>query len=338
MKLRLGLILLAMGLFLVVGISKVEWSVASEAIGEVDWLLMSPIFLLYILTHVARSIRLGALLATPVPFWRLFSINAIGFMAINVIPLRLGEAVRPYLLKEQDDVDLGVSVAGIVVERLYDFAMLLTMLLIVGFAIDLPSHSVAFGGREVDVIAVGQRGASVMLSVAVVGLVVALGIGERFSALLERFGVIGRVLDSIFRGFLGAFKQLRQDPMRGVVALLCSLVVWGTTIAAVWLVMRSFGLSGGWAAALVCWTFTITGMTFMPTPGFFGAYEACCAGALVLMEICTLSEAMAFALVLHLGQFVYLSVLGVTFLVKEGVTLGGVVRSSLDGAKGQAPG
>jgi len=328
-SLRVLAALLVMAGFLALGISKVDMTEARSAIDGVEWWSMSSVVLFYLTTHVARSYRLQSLLTVKVPFSRLFSVNAIGFMAINVIPLRLGEAVRPYLLKEQDKVELGVSVAAIVVERLLDFSMLLLMLLLVGFAVDMPSHTIDIGNRSVDLIALGQRGAGVMLLLGIVAVCVALSMGDRVTGWFQRFGGAGRFVSDVLAGFQSAFVRLRAEPVRGVIAFLCTAIVWGTTIIAVKIVLHSFGLPSGWDIALVAWTFTLTGMTFIPTPGFFGSYEACCAGALVLLGVASISQAMAFALVLHLGQFLYLSVLGATFLIKEGVSLGGVVKRSL---------
>ena len=328
-SLRVLAALIIMAGFLAFGISKVDMREAQSAIDGVEWWSMSTVVILYLSTHVARSYRLQSLLAVPVSFSRLFSVNAIGFMAINVIPLRLGEAVRPYLLKEQDKVDLGVSVAAIVVERLFDFTMLLFMLLLVGFAVDMPSHNIEVGERSVDLIALGQRGAGIMLILGIVAVGVALSMGDRITGWFKNHGGFGRFVGEVLVGFQEAFARLRAEPARGGIAFFCTAVVWITTIVAVKIALYSFGLPHGWDVALVAWTFTLTGMTFIPTPGFFGSYEACCAGALVLLGVATISQAMAFALVLHLGQFLYLSVLGLIFLVKEGVSLGGVVRSSL---------
>jgi uncharacterized protein (TIRG00374 family) len=328
-SIRVLVALIIMAGFLALGISKVDMGEARLALAGVEWWSMSIVFVLYLATHVARSYRLQSLLAVPVSFPRLFSVNAIGFMAINVIPLRLGEAVRPYLLKEQDKVELGVSVAAIVVERLFDFSMLLFMLLLVGFAVDLPSHNIDIGSRSVDLIALGQRGAGVMLVLGIVAVSAALSMGDRVTGWFSRFSGVGRFVSDVLVGFQQAFARLRAEPTRGLNAFVCTVLVWVTTIVAVKVALYSFGLPHGWNVALVAWTFTLTGMTFVPTPGFFGSYEACCAGALVLLGVASISQAMAFALVLHLGQFLYLSVVGVIFLVKEGISLGGVVRNSL---------
>ncbi|MBK9643643.1 MAG: flippase-like domain-containing protein [Deltaproteobacteria bacterium] len=63
---------------------------------QIAWVV--PAWALFFACHAVRTLRLRALIGEPLPFWPLFGINAIGFLAINVIPLRLGEFVRPTLL------------------------------------------------------------------------------------------------------------------------------------------------------------------------------------------------------------------------------------------------
>ena len=64
----------------------------------------------------------------------------------------------------------------------------------------------------------------------------------------------------------------------------------------------------------------LTGMTAVPTPGFFGIYELACVAALKLWFVDpTLSR--TFAIVLHLGQFIFILLLGGVFLFLEGLSL-----------------
>ena len=57
--------------------------------------------------------------------WSLFSITSVGFMAINLLPVRMGEFVRPYLISQKSSIRLGSSLATIVVERVFDMLTLM---------------------------------------------------------------------------------------------------------------------------------------------------------------------------------------------------------------------
>jgi hypothetical protein len=147
LRVRIAVVLVLTALFLGVVIAQMDFDAVGASLGEVNWVRMSPVVLLYFTTHIARSIRLQALLSEPIRLSSVFSINGVGFLAINTIPARMGELVRPYVLKEKYSVPWGASVAAILVERILDFSMLLAMLLGVSFLVDLPSHTVAVGGQ-----------------------------------------------------------------------------------------------------------------------------------------------------------------------------------------------
>lgn len=53
----------------------------------------------------------------PVPFARLNAASAVGFMAVLILPLRLGEIVRPYLVADGRRLRVFTALASVVVER-----------------------------------------------------------------------------------------------------------------------------------------------------------------------------------------------------------------------------
>lgn len=56
------------------------------------------VFFLAHLTLGARAWRFGLLLDHRLPARAVLSVTAVGFMAIGVLPLRMGEVVRPVIL------------------------------------------------------------------------------------------------------------------------------------------------------------------------------------------------------------------------------------------------
>jgi uncharacterized protein (TIRG00374 family) len=328
---RVLAVLLLTLVFLGVVIAKIDLSAVKASLGGVHWWRMAPVVLLYFSTHIARSIRLRALFSQPLSLRYTFVLNGVGFLAINTIPARLGELVRPYLLKEKHDVPWGASVAAILVERILDFAMLLAMLLGVSFLVDLPAHGIQVGGTEVDVVSLGQRLAGGFLLVGLLGGAFAVLSSKRVAAWLRSWKRVPRLADfgaRVVERFDEALRWLWHNPQRAVVAVLGTLFVWGTTLVAVGWVMSCFPeIPVDWRLVLATWTITLTGMTFIPTAGFFGVYEACCAGALMLQGV-EEGPAMACAVVLHLGQFAYMASVGLICLAVEGVSLRAAVSES----------
>ena len=297
---------------------------ARGALASARWSFLLPMFALYGVVHALRALRLGMLLGQPVPYRRLFVITSIGFLAINVVPLRLGELVRPYLLAEREGVPFGRGLAAIVLERLLDMTMLLGLLVGLTLVVDLPSGGVVVQG--VDVVQAGQRAAGVLVAAGgVVGVGVLLA-GEPIFKLLERLP-LGPKIAGLARRFREGFVALFSRPVQGLTLLVVSVVIWALTIGAVATVMNGFaGIPVGLGPAWSTWTITLAGMTALPTPGFFGSYEAFCVASLGLLWGVDRALATTFALVLHLGQFAFTLAIGGGAMLIEGLSLRALVR------------
>jgi uncharacterized membrane protein YbhN (UPF0104 family) len=326
LRLKLGLVLVLTAVFLALALAGIDGAVALEAIAGFRAWVLGPMVLCYLLAHALRALRLQLLLrgegAAP-PYRRVFSINTVGFLAINVMPLRLGEAVRPYLLWEREGVPLGSALAAILLERLLDLLMLLVMLLGVGFVVDLPVGGLQVQG--IDLVAAGQRAVGLAVLVGVVGGTAVVGVGEPALRLIRRLP-LGDKVTGLGGRFIEGLAALARRPLRLLALLGISAGIWAFTLGGVLSVMAGFeGIPATISAAWATWTATITGMTLVPTPGFFGAYELFCSRALWLFDV-NVDVARAFAILLHLGQLGFTVVIGGIFLVVEGLSLRDLVR------------
>ncbi len=297
-----------------------------DVVSEVRWTQMILVVVCYICGHTMRTLRLSLLLEQPVSFRGMFSVISIGFMAINVVPLRLGELVRPYLLLEKHEVPFGASLAAVLLERLLDLAALAVLLLLLSFAVDLPPNGIRVG--DLDVVEAGQRFTGVVMAVGVVGLVGVLWMGQAIVALLQRWPTPGPAIGGLLGSFREGLAQLVRRPAVAAQAILYTVVVWSFTLAAVRYALSAFpDLPATWAASLSTWSITMTGLLVAPTPGFFGTYEAFCKASLLLWGVDT-NLAATFAVVLHMTMFLFSLLLGGIFLAVEGLSLGRVVRAS----------
>lgn len=285
------------------------------------WGYYLPIFAIYLCTHALRVWRLEWILGRKLAFWPVFSVLSIGYLALNTMPFRLGEFVRPYLMSERQGVPMGTGLAAVFVERLVDILALLAMVWLCVFWVEVPPGAIVVGGT--DILAAGQKLAGGALIVGTGGLVGVLALGERALVWTDRLPLGGFV-----RRFVEGLRSLAARPADFVRILLVTVVVWGLTISAIAVQLRAFpGLPTSPQTALVVWTATLSGMSAIPTPGFFGGFEAFCSAALVMLGV-DADAARVFAVLLHLGQFVCTVATGVVFLVYEGISLRDVVAKS----------
>ncbi|MFT7621839.1 MAG: hypothetical protein ACI9WU_001004 [Myxococcota bacterium] len=87
-----------------------------------DMVYLVPYFGVLSAIHFLRVIRWYPLLRplADVDFKRLNRVSAVGFMYLFLLPLRLGELARPYLIADRGDIKMTQALATVVVERVVD--------------------------------------------------------------------------------------------------------------------------------------------------------------------------------------------------------------------------
>ncbi len=316
---RLGLVLLLTVASMVWVFWNFDWQEAEKSLNGVSWDWVPAALAFYSLAHVLRALRFHLLLQGKVPAMQGLSILSVGYLAIHVVPARIGEFVRPYLLAERAGVSWGAALAVIVLERLADMLMLLAMLMGVALWVELPSGALVVW--DTDILLAGQRVIGAATVVGFVGLGTVLALGERVLGLTDPLPG-----GALARRFHEAVRSQKWSTLLAVLGL--SAAIWAVTILGVWWVLRAFpGMPSGLDQAFALWTITLTGMTVLPTAGFFGAYEAACSSVLIVFGVQE-DAAKAFAMLLHLSQYFFTLGVGFWFLLREGWSLRELVSRS----------
>ena len=102
----------------------------AEAVRKMRWADFWPYLLAYgglmVVVHFCRSWRWNSLLAplgVRLGFGRLFAISSVGFLAILALPARLGEFVRPSLIRQKGHISASAALGTVAVERVVDGLM-----------------------------------------------------------------------------------------------------------------------------------------------------------------------------------------------------------------------
>src|SRR3989337_1509904 len=108
-------------------VRKIEWSLLKDALKDANYWYVIPTLILTLLVYIVRAIRWQGLLShiKQVSVLNLLSITCIGFMANNILPARVGEVLRPFLLYKKENVKFSTSVATVIVERIFDMLALI---------------------------------------------------------------------------------------------------------------------------------------------------------------------------------------------------------------------
>lgn len=276
------------------------------------WLV--PGVAIYFISVWFRSWRWGFLLrgSKQVSANRLFPVVVIGYMGNDILPFRLGEVLRAYVLWRKEGINVGTTLTTAVLERLFDG---LTMVLFVLFGLLFVPMS-AFLSRLVTVASAVFFGA----------LVVFLALAARPN-LLRRVahGLIARTVPRRFRpplvglveGVVAGLESLRSG--RDVMVLFgVTLWVWLLETAKYWLVSFAFaGLHLSYVG-IVLMGGAVNLLTALPSlPGYIGTFEL---GIKILEGIGTPSApAGSYILVLHAILLLPVTLLGLVFMALEGV-------------------
>ena len=314
--LRIVLSVTISAVFLSFAIRKVDWGEAAAALAAAHYMYVLPMFGVTIWTLYIRAQRWRILLR-PVgtPAMRtLVSATNIGFMANMVLPLRVGEVIRPVLVSRKENEPLSGILATVVLERIFD---MFTILFLFGVSASLVavSDQVRHWGYYLSGLA-----AAVAAAVIIVRWQEALALRILQLALRPLPAAIGAPVDNFFRGFVQALETL-QSPLTFVQLLGWSLYLW-LVIAAIYLLgILAFDIP----APLLVGSITVSAIVAIAVsvpqaPGYIGSFQLGCTLSLAIFNV-SQSHAIAYSIVLHLTQFAGVVAAGLYSLAREGMTM-----------------
>lgn len=298
------------------------WSETRRANG---WLIALAT-VVTLVTYVLRALRWQYLLAPigPTRFGTAFRTTVIGFAVSFLVP-RSGEVLRPYLLARREQLPPTAAFATIILERLLD---LMTVLLLFGvFVLAVDPSSVSGDPAMYARVKVGGLLAA---AASIAGLAVFFALAghpERLGQLtleIERFlpGRFARAVAGFVQTFAEGLAVMRQ-PGRLLVSLLLSIPLWMSIALGIWTTSLAFHMTFGYLGSFLVMTLLVVGVA-MPTPGQVGGFHAAYRIAVVTFFGVPESSAVGGAIVLHAVSFVPVTLLGLIFMAREGLSLGGI--------------
>jgi uncharacterized protein (TIRG00374 family) len=275
-------------------------------------------------TYAVRALRWQYLLAPlgKTRFTTAFRATVIGFAASFLLPARAGEVIRPYVLARHERLSGPAAFATIILERLLD---LLVVLLLFAFFVLTVGPGVVVG--DPSELARVKLGGVTALAAALAGVAfffVMAGHPDRLARLALRLeAVLPARLSHAVAGFVRTFTQglaVMRQPRRLFVSLLLSFPLWLSIAAGIWLTSRAFHITFPFDASFLVVAVLVVGVA-VPTPGAIGGFHAAYEFAVQTFFAAPADRAVGAAFVLHAISFVPVTILGVLFMVGEGLTL-----------------
>ncbi|MBA4392556.1 MAG: hypothetical protein C0407_03285 [Desulfobacca sp.] len=296
-----------------------------KAFKNVEYLYTIPFVLVHLLTIWIRAKRWRYLLAPikQIKIAPLFHATAIGFMANNILPARIGEFIRAYVLGSKEKISKTASFATIVVERLFDgFALLSIFFFVILFMPFPPDRSLYFTQHQIRMAGF----ISFFLYAMVLGMFLALRfhsekadrlIGFFLGFLPQRFS--NKVLKKI-ESFVSGLEILQRANDILMVAGY-SIGLWVVTGFSYYFFFLAFHLDLPVIAAFFLLVVLIFGVSVPSAPGYIGTFHWACAAGMIFLGVES-NLAKSFALLVWFAGFVPIVLLGLFSLWVEGMSLG----------------
>jgi hypothetical protein len=300
--------------FLVLAFQRVDLSGFVDELKSVNYVWLLPSAICTLVGYLLRTVRWQVILsgAARAPLRTLFPVLMMGFATNNLLPGRLGEFWRAYLLGRKRNVRKTFALASVVVERVFDGLTLILLLTLVSAMVQLPGWS-----RQIEILAMA------IFMAATLGLVVLLWkpavIQVPIRMVLHRFhGGMAAWIEERFEAFVDGLAPLRRSRVLAGATLL-SLGVWAFELGSYMALSRGLNLSlgnmelPGVGLALV----TINLGIMVPSgPGYVGTQEFFGTAALGVVGA-NAQAALALVVVSHAIQYAVVTGLGLLFFARE---------------------
>lgn len=322
----LGIVISAVLIYLL--FKDIDFGKLWQALKTANYWWLIPNILMIVLTMYQRAYRWKFMLKPIklVKFDNLLAATCVGFMANNVLPMRLGEFARAYSLSSQDkEISKSASLATIFVERMiFDLVALLIIFgAVLSFSDSLQSqleNNIDFGKEII-------LGAKFAIFVALAGIAIMLVFAHKPEQIGNAFA---KYLPFLPDKAKDAFKTIVEKFSHGLKFMinlksvlnvgLQTLLIWVLMGASNYFVFLAFGFDIPFEASFVLLVVVSILIMTPSSPGYIGVYHY---GVVISLGVygITDEEARACALVLHAAQYLVVTLMGFYFLKKEHLSL-----------------
>jgi glycosyltransferase 2 family protein len=285
-------------------------------LGQALRLANIPLIILSIFITVSwllvRGIVWRTLLMDQVPYRPVFLTLNEGYLINNLLPLRLGEIARAFLLSRKSTLGFWQVLSSIIIERSMDITMAVGLLLV---SLPFVVGSTWAGNAA---LGAGVLAAGVFAMLYLLARFRGQAL-SRFNKLSERWPLLkrlgGRAVPTFFDGL-----AVLTDGKRFLKAVCWMVVNWGIAVLQYYVVLAAYYPSPKLIWVLFSISVAALGLAAPSSPGALGVMELSIVGSLSVFGLDP-AKSLAFAFTLHLVQYLTTGVIGGYALAKDGESL-----------------
>ena len=306
------------GFFMLLLFRKIDFNQLWRALLTVDYRFIVLAVTATFASYLLRAVRWRYLLIPEklIPLSSLYPATIIGYMANNLLPARLGEFVRAYILAQKEGLQTATVFASLVIDRLFDGFTVMLILLVTLFTLKLPQ-----GMTDAES---ALKTGGVVTFALYAGIIIFLILLKRQTMrTLHWTGVLLKPMPQKFSDriilMLGSFIGGIRISSKGrhiCALLLSSLLIWVCCIIPVYSVLLGFNIKLPVAASMFILVLLVFAVMVPASPGYIGTYHYACFKGLSAFGIPE-STAVTVALVIHAVGFFPVIIAGVYYIWKN---------------------
>ncbi len=283
----------------------------AAAFKQVNILVVAPLSLLLVFALLCRAYAWRIILNEKVSLSQSFLIINAGYFVNTILPFRVGELARVFLLIPSG-FSFWSAIPTILVERIFDFGFALSLFFIgLPFALDFSQDIFTL---------------YLLAGFAVLGIVILILLvknKEKVYRWLENLNLLGgrfksRLIDLV-RSVLSSLETL-SDPLKFAKVFIGMVLSWGLSLIFQYLLLKAFLPEASLIMAVFAIGAVAIGISIPSSPGNIGLYEASITLALTAFGI-DRSIAFSYALTSHILNLTVTTIFGSFGLVREGYSL-----------------
>lgn len=320
-------------IFLLLFIFQLDFKAVLGNLRSIQYHFLAPALLFYFLAFAVRVYRWQLILnpLASLSIGQLAAPLAVGYMANNLLPVRMGEIIRSYYLARKTSLN-GISVLGtLIVERTFDGLTLACLLMLSALAVPYTVEVNFFG----EVHSLSAWLLSLVCSipfaisfVVIFGSAFSLNLRHKIQVCIKSFlprfigSKLGQIFDRLIVGMISVLNLWTVSFLS-----IASLMVWIMESGVYYWLMRSFRLEDSFdnftIMLLACIAVTAISnlATALPTSqGGIGPFEFFATLTLLAFNV-EVNLAGTYVMVLHLVLLAPITVLGLLVLWLDSISL-----------------
>ncbi len=268
-------------------------------------------FLFIFLAVILSAFKWSRIAGNNVKLQDTFIALIIGLFVNNVLPARIGEIVKGYVLSKKTGISFTFSLSTVLIDRFFDLAGLLLIVFIF-----FPKQSLP------PMVSQGLFALVILLLACMVMLIIMSR--EKFT------GAVLKMLHKIKKPFLMRFanrlvevgENIRRinSPLNMIFYVAISFFQWLCMSAALYFALLTLNISVKFIYIPFVCALLNMGLTIPSSPGYVGVYQFLLVYILSIFNV-PKQEGFAVSIMFHASWYIPYSILGFIFLLKEHIKI-----------------